>query len=186
MQTEKKFRHLSKKKRMSKKKKKHNFTKKEYNSNDGMMTAIWGPSTWHLLHSISFNYPKSPSIKEKLHYKNFVLSFRNILPCGKCRINLVNNFKKLPLENHHMATRESFSKYIFNLHEVVNEMLGKSSGLTYEKVRKTYEQFRARCVKGNGDNVELNEKGCVIPVYGEKNKCVLQIVPENKMCKTFI
>ena len=212
MQTEKKSRHSSKKKRISKRKKKiHSFTKKEYNSNDGMMTTIWGPSTWHLLHSISFNYPYSPTQKEKKYYKDFILSFQNILPCGKCRINLINNFKKLPLENYHMETRETFSKYIFNLHEIVNEMLGKKSGLTYERVRNTYEQFRARCVKSSSDNDKnknknknknnnnnknmnmnekderkVNEKGCVIPFYGEKNKCVLQIVPENKMCKTFI
>ena len=31
------------------------YTRKQYNSKDGMMTAIWGPSLWHALHSISFN-----------------------------------------------------------------------------------------------------------------------------------
>ena len=41
------------------------YTKKDYNSNDGMLTSVWGPPAWHFLHTISFNYPNSPSIKQK-------------------------------------------------------------------------------------------------------------------------
>ena len=166
-------------------KRKYNFTEKDYNSNDGMMTSIWGPSTWHLLHSISFNYPISPTKKDKKYYKNFILSLKNILPCGKCRSNLAKNFEKLPLHHYHMESRDTFSKYVFHLHEVVNTMLHKKSGLTYEKVKNSYEQFRARCIKKTDETI-MDEKGCIIPYYGVKNKCVLQIVPVNKQCKTFI
>ena len=41
------------------------FTKKDYNSGDGMITSIWGPSMWHYLHTISFNYPVNPTIIDK-------------------------------------------------------------------------------------------------------------------------
>jgi Erv1 / Alr family len=68
------------------------FTEDDYSSNDGMMTSIFGPATWHLLHCISFNYPETPTEFEKDEYMSFVLSLRNILPCGKCRINLEKNF----------------------------------------------------------------------------------------------
>ena len=37
------------------------YNKKEYNSNDGMLTSVWGPSLWHYLHVVSFNYPVNPS-----------------------------------------------------------------------------------------------------------------------------
>jgi hypothetical protein len=172
---------------MSKRKTKKNiksitggYTLQDYNSNDGMLTSIWGPSTWHLLHCISFNYPIEPTMNDKYKYMKFISSIKNILPCGKCRKNLVNNFKKLPLLMKDMKTRETFSKYIYNLHEVINTMLHKKSGLTYEKVRDTYEHFRARCTK------KMNEKGCIVPFYGKKTKCILSIVPEEKKCKTFI
>ena len=33
------------------------FNNKDYNSKDGMLTSVWGPSLWHSLHAISFNYP---------------------------------------------------------------------------------------------------------------------------------
>jgi len=27
-----------------------------YNSDEGMLTKVWGPPLWHVLHTISFNY----------------------------------------------------------------------------------------------------------------------------------
>ena len=32
---------------------------------------------------------------------------------------------------------------VYKLHEEINSMLGKKSGLTYEAVRERYEMFRA-------------------------------------------
>ena len=43
-------------------KKKYKFTKKQYMSGDGMLTKVWGPSLWHYLHTMSFNYPINPTI----------------------------------------------------------------------------------------------------------------------------
>ena len=164
------------------------YTESDYNSNDGMLTTIWGPSQWHFLHTMSFNYPVNPTYKDKVNYRAYVLSLRNVLPCGKCRANLIVNFKKLPLKMSHMACRETFSKYVYDLHEIVNKMLNKSSGLTYAMVRERYEHFRARCAisiaKPDTQPVIPSEKGCTEPLYGEKSKCVLKIVPEHVKCDT--
>ena len=46
----------------------------------------------------------------------------------------------------HMKDRDSFSRYIFKLHEIINKMLNKNSKLTYCQVRERYEHFRSRCV----------------------------------------
>lgn len=158
----------------------------DYNSNDGIMTSIFGPATWHLLHSISFNYPVNPSKTEKEQYKEFVLSLQNVLPCGKCRLNLRKNFKKCPLKESSLESRDSFSRYIYNLHETVNTMLNKKSGLTYNDVRDMYEKFRARCSPSvvGGKSIK-DEKGCVIPFNGVKKKCVLRVVPMTNKCKSF-
>ena len=50
-----------------------------------MVTNVWGPSLWHVLHTISFNYPVNPTEEQKQQYKDFVLSLGNVLPCGACR-----------------------------------------------------------------------------------------------------
>jgi len=171
----------------------------DYSSNDGMLTTVWGPGIWHYLHTMSFNYPVKPSAEDKLHYRNFVLELQYVLPCGKCRKNLVKTFKKHPLTLSKMKSRETFSRYIYELHEIVNKMLDKTSGLTYDNVRERYEHFRARCAKPleelpkkiaactrnrTAKKNKSPEKGCVVPLYGNKAKCVLKIIPQDVKCDT--
>lgn len=166
------------------------FTKKDYQSKDGMLTAIWGPSLWHSIHTISFNYPENPTKQEQKHYKKWIKMLKYVLPCKYCRVNLVQNFKKLPILDKHMANRYTFSKYIYDLHELINKMLNKKSNLTYCDVKERYEHFRARCNKVTTlPKMKLmkrkTEKGCTDPLYGIKSKCVIHIVPHETKCKTF-
>ncbi len=169
--------------------KKRVFTKKQYNSGDGMLTSVWGPSMWHYLHTMSFNYPVEPSKENKHYYKEFVKNLQYTLPCKYCRINLKNNFKAHPIKECHMKDRESFSRYVYELHELVNKMLNKKSGLKYCDVRERYEHFRARCSNEKPKIFKFNktkkkEKGCTEPLYGKKAKCIIKIVPHEKKCKT--
>jgi len=166
------------------------YTRKHYQSNDGMLTSVWGPSTWHLLHTTSFNYPVKPTCEDKRQYRNFVLSLQHIIPCGKCRLNLKKNFQKLPLRWKNMESRHSFSLYIYKLHELINKMLNKKSGLSYDEVRDRYEYFRARCAKDMVKDISKDlgkelDKGCTEPIHGYKSKCILQIVPQETKCETF-
>jgi hypothetical protein len=220
------------------------YTEEDYKSGDGMLTTVWGPSIWHFLHTMSFNYPVHPTNRNKIKYRNFILSLKDVLPCGKCRENLKKNFLKLPITMKDMKSRHTFSLYVYKLHEVVNKMLNKKSGLSFENVRERYENFRARCnepvrsklsinnlsktkYRGNlksrsmrmqkevstigaGDFINKTKKfkeitgvryngtlknrslrrpvkkesGCVKPIYGEKSKCVLHIVPQSVKCET--
>jgi len=184
------------------------YSKNDYESGDGMLTTVWGPSLWHYLHIISFNYPVRPSRVQKRKYREFIMNLKYTLPCKYCRDNLKNNLKDHPLTAKSLKNRENFSKWMFTFHEHINKMLGKSSGLTYDEVRERYEHFRARCTiddtgrpnksvkhKGKksvkvGSGMKKNktvkkEKGCTVPLYGKKSKCVIKIVPQDKKCNTF-
>ena len=176
-------------------KRKRTFKKKDYYSGDGMLTAVWGPSMWHFLHTMSFNYPVQPSADDKKHYRDFMLSLQYILPCKYCRQNLTKNYKVFPLKASDMAGRESFSRYVYKLHEMINKMLKKKSGLTYCDVRERYEHFRSRCTDENPKLFDIKafknknktvkkEKGCTEPLYGKKSKCIIKIVPQEEKCKT--
>jgi hypothetical protein len=173
--------------------KKRIFGKKDYSSGDGMLTSVWGPAKWHFLHTMSFNYPVNPSAKDKKHYRDFILNLRYVLPCKYCRINLANNLKKKPLKMCHMASREHFSRYIYELHETINRMLKKKSNLSYCDVRDRYEHFRSRCTDENPtvftfkktNTLRKKEKGCTEPLYGKKSKCVINIVPQEDKIATF-
>jgi hypothetical protein len=179
---------IKKMKKTKSSRKKRVFTKKQYTSGDGMLTTVWGPSMWHYLHTMSFNYPNNPTKEEKEQYKQFVLQLQYVLPCKYCRINLKNNFKNMPIKECHMKNRFTFSKYIYDLHEIVNKMLKKKSNLSYCDVRERYEHFRARCTKKEKlfkFNKTKKEKGCTESLYGKKAKCVIKIVPQENKCKTF-
>lgn len=175
--------------------KKRIFKKKDFISGDGMLTSVWGPSMWHYLHTMSFNYPVNPTEDDKKNYMNFILMLEKVLPCKYCRMNLTTNFKNLPLTMANMKSRETFSRYIYDLHELVNTMLKKKSGLSYCDVRERYEHFRARCVeekptifkvlKAKTLKNKQGEKGCTEPLYGKKSKCIIKIVPQDEKTDTF-
>ena len=169
------------------------FQKKDFSSGDGMVTKIWGPAAWHFLHTISFNYPVNPSTEDKKYYRDFILNLQYVLPCKYCRINLKNNLKKKPLNVCFMKNRDTFSRYVYELHELVNNMLGKKSHLTYCDIRERYEHFRSRCTEENPkvftfkntSTRRKKETGCTEPLYGKKSKCVINIVPQEDKSASF-
>jgi hypothetical protein len=181
-----------------KKSKRKTYRKKDFKSGDGMLTRVWGPPLWHYLHVMSFNYPVKPTANDKKHYREFICNLRNVLPCRYCRQNLRKNLKMLPLTNGDLKNRDKFSRWVYKLHELVNTMLGKKSGLKYCDVRERYEHFRSRCtqdVKNAVSSKELKthlrktkrkkEKGCTEPLYGKKSQCVVKIIPQNKKIPSF-
>jgi hypothetical protein len=190
----------SKKTKKYKKSRKHNtsrrvYTKKDLESGDGMLTSVWGPSLWHTLHIMSFNYPVKPTKQHKKNYKKFIKDLRHVLPCKYCRMNFKKNLKDLPLTEKALKNRNNFSRWMFDLHELINKMLGKKSNLKYCDIRERYEHFRSRCTQDEDtmkiiqiipkNKTRKREKGCVEPLFGKKSKCIIKIVPKEKKTPTF-
>ena len=140
------------------------FDEKDFNSDDGIVTFIWGPSMWNFLHMMSFQYPVKPSDTDKKKYKAFIEQLTYVLPCGSCRDNLNINLKTVKLLAGTMKSRDTFSKFVYDLHNQINVMLGKSMYASFEQVSNKYDAFRLRCPRGLADS-----------------KCVIQIVPRS--CK---
>ena len=153
------------------------FSKDHYNSGDGMLTSIWGPTLWHSLHTISFNYKINPTKEDKKNYYEFFRNLQKVLPCKYCRDNYKKNIKILKFGKRTLKNRETLSKFIYNLHELVNKNLDKVSNLTYNQVRDRYEHFRARCLNNPIKN-NKSEFGCTDSLYGVESKCVLNIIPK--------
>ena len=173
------------------------FNKKDYSSGEGMLTSVWGPNLWHVLHTISFNYPIHPTNAEKKKYIQFIKSLQYVLPCKYCRTNLKKNLKVVKLTKHVMKNRDTFSRWVYQLHNHVNKMLGKTCTISYLEIRDRYEHFRARCVsqkKQRGGHRKKKtkkkqhggkkEKGCTKPLYGIKPMSVINIIPRRKGVKT--
>lgn len=162
------------------------FNHEDYNSGDGMLTYVWGPPLWHSLHTISFNYPPNPTKEQKQQYYAFFTSLQWVLPCKYCRDNFKKNLESLPLDSKALANRDNFSRWLYNMHNLVNKNLKKPITLTYEEVRNRYENFRSRCIDDSPVNIIKTEKGCTKPLYGKKAHCVLNIVPQGTNTNSLI
>jgi hypothetical protein len=136
----------------------------------GLITKIWGPALWKSLHSITFAYPINPTAEDKTHYKNFFLNLGFVMPCKYCRdsyqkfigigfntskeVNLepsINELNDAVLEN-----RTTLTKWLYNLHNRVNDKLGVDYKISYEDVVTRYEMYRAKCNPTN--------EGCMMPL----------------------
>ena len=140
--------------------------------------------------TISFNYPVEPSEEHKKNYKDYFLSLQNILPCKYCRDNYKKNLEIIPITDEVLKNRLNLSKWVYDIHNLVNKNLNKPITLTYDQVRDRYENFRARCLTKEEELNNLNknkkiEKGCTEFLIGEKCKITLNFVPQTENCETF-
>lgn len=160
------------------------FTEEDYRSGDGFQTAAWGAAAWHYLHITSLNY--TPEKKEQ--FKTLLDGFAGTLPCIHCRNNFPTNLaaaKARMAELGHAdvwGSREAYSRWIYELHNEVNKMLGKcrKNQPTYSQMRDELENFRSRCLTPEEvKRREEKEGGCVDSPYGAdaKARLVLTFVP---------
>ena len=116
----------------------------------GFMTKCWGPSLWHTFHIMSLNY--TPSRRKQ--YEQFLEGLKGTLPCGSCRTNLSKNLTDVGYGPHVYRSRETYAKFVFDLHNAINRMLGKPEAKDFEATMLHYEQFRAPSCS------EMENDGC--------------------------
>jgi predicted phage tail protein len=102
----------------------------------------------------------------------------------------MNNIKKVNFSKSVMKNRDTFSRFIYKLHNNVNKMLKKNIKISYEDVRYRYEHFRSRCNESMKKEIikkkQTNkEKGCTESMYNTKSKCIINIVPKTSRRKGF-
>ena len=103
-----------------------------------MDTRFWGPSAWRLLHLITFAYdPETQKKDVEQLFKNLPY----ILPCKYCRKHLAGHMEKFPLTEDVLKDAESLSRWLWNVHNAVNDMLHKKDpNPSYEAVAKIYKE----------------------------------------------
>lgn len=115
-----------------------------------MDTRKWGPDGWLLLHKITFNYPMKPTQKDKTEHLLFFYTLQHILPCKYCRESFKEFMKQSPIDNN-LDSRKKLSKWLYNIHNLVNNKLIKQGLLdtpnpSYKEIEKKYsieiEAFR--------------------------------------------
>lgn len=113
-----------------------------------MEPNIWGPPAWLFLHSITFNYPHSPSSNDKQNYNTFFHALKNVIPCPTCRKHYSDNLKKIPIR---LNTRDDLIRWLIDIHNSVNKSTNKPI-LSYEEVYDKYDQLYNKKEELFGDN----------------------------------
>ena len=138
---------------------------------DGFDPKIWGPAAWHFLHTVSYSFPESPTTLEKHTYGEFLLVFGKVLPCKMCRDNFSNNMKAAGWDHagtHDdqpvLQNRESFSNFIWKLHEQVNSEISRDTAPKFTDAEKRVYREELR---------------------GSGSHCVIRLVQPDQYTKSF-
>ena len=113
-------------------------------------TSVWGPAAWFFLHNLVMVYPKKIDENNQEHIRKkdnmfaFLSNLGNVLPCGLCSASY-NQYIKEPLYNinKYLDSRAKLARFIYLIHERVNEKLGvaKCYRPTFKQVVKKYGKF---------------------------------------------
>lgn len=99
--------------------------------NIGMGPAVWGPIVWTTMHIMSLGYSPMPTAEEKAAAIDFYTSLATIIPCPICRKHYKVHLQEMPIEPA-VENRDTLIEWVFNVHNKVNEQLGKPT-ITFDE-----------------------------------------------------
>lgn len=107
---------------------------------------VWGPKAWGMLHIGSFMYPVVSSAADRQRMYSFLHSFAHIIPCERCRTHFQLSLKAHveSVDSPTLAGREALSRYVVDLHNRVNQRLGKRIW-RYEDAMSLYTRVGDTC-----------------------------------------
>lgn len=129
---------------------------------------IWGPHYWFFLHTLAMCYPHYPNDVTKKKYYDFLQNLPMFIPTE----NIASYFSKLldeyPVQPY-LDNRESFIRWIWFIHNKINQKLEKPQLGLNEFYIKYYEEYKSSDKKML-DYLKLREKliygGILITVIG--------------------
>ena len=110
-----------------------------------MDTRYWGPDGWKLLHTIAYNYPINPNGYDIQTHKIFYTIIGDILPCKFCRISYKQYISETPI-NKYLSSRDDLFKWLYIIHNKVNDKLRKQSLLKYDNpsLKEIYDKYSTK------------------------------------------
>ncbi len=94
--------------------------------------SIWGPKAWHMLHAFSIGMNKPIQPEERKCYYLFYKTFAELIPCAVCKSHYIDYFYYIYTIEEREINRESIKKYVYELHNIINDELGKKS-ISYKR-----------------------------------------------------
>ena len=102
---------------------------------------IWGPHYWFFLHTIAMSYPDHPNAVTKKKYYDFVQNIPLFIPVE----SMAGEFSKLldqyPVQPY-LDNKESFIRWLWFIHNKINQKLEKPQISLNEFYVKYYEEYK--------------------------------------------
>lgn len=103
-------------------------------------SEVWGPHFWFFLHTIAYNYPKTPNEVTKRKYYDLIMNIPLFIPdveIGKKFSTLLDKYPITP----YLGNNKDFQKWMHFIHNYINKSLGKpqiSRREAYELYKEKY------------------------------------------------
>jgi len=108
---------------------------------------IWGPDFWQTFHLSTIGYPENPTNAHIFSYRQFYISFMEILPCEKCSHSALELINISNLEEG-LKSRKNLIMWGYNFHKAVNIKLGKESPTFDEFLKKISQKSSTTSFRG--------------------------------------
>lgn len=104
---------------------------------------VWGPHYWHFLHTIAITYPNNPNAITKKKYYEFINSLPLFLPVASISSDFTKLLNLYPVQPY-LDNRESFVRWVWFIHNKINEKLEKPKISLNDFYVKYYEQYKSK------------------------------------------
>jgi hypothetical protein len=118
-------------------------------------SSFWGPSAWHFLHTMTFNYPERPTIEEQNSAEQFFLNLSKLLPCAACREHYEKEITKSPPLT---SSKVLLSSWLVDIHNRINKRLKKPI-FSYKDAKLKYLDGNSQCKENCNSNNKKIKRG---------------------------
>lgn len=107
--------------------------------------SVWGPKAWHILHAFSIGMNKEIKPEDRKCYYLFYHTFSELIPCAVCKSHYIDYFHHTYTIEEREINRESIKRYVYELHNIVNEELGKPK-ISYKRALELHKRTDHRAI----------------------------------------
>jgi len=109
----------------------------------GLDPTVWGPHYWFFLHTISICYPLRPNSMTKKKYYEFIQNIPMFIPIESIATYFSKLLDEYPITPY-LDTRDSFIRWVWFIHNKINQKLEKPEITLNEFYVNYYESYKPK------------------------------------------
>jgi hypothetical protein len=129
---------------------------------------VWGPHYWFFLHTLAMTYPHHPNAVTKKKYYEFIQNLPLFLPVEEISSSFSKLIEIYPITPY-LDNRDSFVRWMYFIHNKINEKLEKPQITLNEFFVNYYNQYKSQDEKLS-EFYKIREKliygGIIVSILG--------------------